>query len=64
MEGVWDEEGRKVFVQKLGKWERRKNESIEEQWKGMEERLRRACREVEEEREEDIKVGRKRGWWE
>jgi len=40
---------------------RREEEGIEEQWKGMEERLKRSLREVEEGREEEIKIGRSVG---
>jgi len=61
--GIWDEESRKNFVQRLEKCERRRNEGIEEQWRGMEERLKRILRKVGEKREEEIKVGRKMGWW-
>jgi len=47
-------------VQRLWKCERRRNKGIEEQWRGMKEKLKKTLREVEEEREEKIKVGRKR----
>jgi len=42
----------------MGECERRRNENIEEQWRGMEERLNRTLKEVEKEREDEIKVGR------
>jgi len=61
--GVWDEEGRKEFRQKLGECGGMRNESIERQWKEMEEKLKRALRELEEKREEEIKIERRRGWW-
>jgi len=64
--GVWDEEGREVFRQRLGEVEGGRSESsedIEVQWKGMEERLKTALREVEEERGEGSKAWKGRGWW-
>jgi len=47
----------------MEKCEGRTDEGIEEQWRRMEARLKRMLREVEEKREKELKIGRKRSWW-
>lgn len=57
---VWDEEGCEKFRRRLGEVEEVGTE-LEEEWKGMESRLKKTLKEVEEER--DSKRGGRRGWW-
>lgn len=60
MEGMWNEEGRNRFKQKLGGVELRER-GIEKEWGEMEGKLK----EVMKETEEELDKGRKRigGWW-
>lgn len=58
--GRWNEEGRKVFREKVRRIER-KNVKIKEEWERVEERIREALRETED--EIGIESGKERGWW-
>jgi len=60
---IWDEEGRKEFKRRIGRMEELKEGSIEEQWKEVKKKLKKAVREVEEERMGEKKEGRRGGWW-
>jgi len=60
--GIWDEERRKDFKRRIGRMEELKEGSLEEQWKEVKEKLKKAVREVEEERMGEKKEGRWGGW--
>lgn len=61
--GIWDKEGRCEFRRKMGEIEKMRIDNLGEQWREMEERVNGALREVEEERKEENKLKRQRGWW-
>jgi len=58
--GIWNEEGRKGFVEKLGEWEE-VEKGLEEDWRGMERKIKKALEEGE--RIGKWKEERRLGWW-
>jgi len=54
--GVWDREGRNEFIQRIGEIERMRIEKLDELWGEMEGRVKKALREVEEERKKEKKL--------
>lgn len=59
--GIWNEEGKKKFKEKIEAWEGKEEEGIEEEWVGMEGRIKEVLLEVEKEMEGG-KMERS-GWW-
>jgi len=61
--GIWDEEGRKKFKRRIRRTKKLREGSIEEHWKEVKEKLKKAVREVKEERMGEKKEGRRGEWW-
>lgn len=58
--GVWDKEGRNASRQKVGRVEMR-GRKLDENWKIMEEKVKRAIEKIERKREK--RMERRREWW-